>query len=118
MGRFLGWKITAGAGALWQQTRSLLGKFGPTGTHVATGLANAGTAVQRVFVAVVARPVTQALVEGIRSLAVLVRPVSQSTVVHRLLGRLVGGSWLRWGLELLLLPLLITPSLAADLAAG
>ncbi|WP_323099406.1 hypothetical protein [Intrasporangium sp. YIM S08009] len=118
VGRWLGSKIGAGAKALWQQTRSLLGKLGPTGNRIATGLVNTGTAVQRAFVAVVAHPVTQALVEGARSLAVLVRPVSQSTVVHRLLGRLVGGTWLRWGLELVLLPLVIAPSLLADLFAG
>ncbi|WP_207555727.1 hypothetical protein [Intrasporangium flavum] len=118
VGRWLGSKVVAGAKALWQQTRSLLGRCGPTGTRIATGLATTGTAVQRVFVAVAAHPVTQALVEGIRSLAVLVRPISQSTVVHRLLGRLVGGSWLRWGLELLLLPLVIAPGLLADLVTG
>jgi hypothetical protein len=118
IGRFLGSQIAAGAKALWQQTRSLLGKLGPTGTRIASGLVNTGTAVQRVFVAVVAHPVTQALVDGIRSLGILIRPVSQSTVVHRLLGRPVGGSWLRWGLELVLLPLVIAPSLLADLVAG
>ncbi len=116
--RFLGSKIAAGAKALWQQTRYLLGKLGPTGTRIATGLVNTGTAVQRVFVAVAAHPVTQALVEGIRTLGVLVRPLSQSTVVHRLLGRLVGGSWLRWGLEMVLLPLVIAPTMLADLVTG
>ncbi|GAA1993592.1 hypothetical protein GCM10009817_39870 [Terrabacter lapilli] len=118
VGRWLGSKIAAGAKALWQQTRSLLGRCGPTGNRIAAGLANTGTAIQLVFVAVAAHPVTQALVEGARSLAVLVRPVSQSTVVHRLLGRLVGGSWLRWGLELVLLPLVIAPNLLVDLVAS
>ena len=48
----------------------------------------------------------------------LVRPVSQSVVVHRLLGRLVGASWLRWAIELLALPLVLAPSLVIDLGAG
>ena len=115
---FLGSRVAAGAKAVWQQTRSLLGKCGPTGTRISAGLANAGTAVQRVFVAVAGHPVTQAVARAVTSLAVLVRPVSQSTVLHRLLGRLVGGSWLRWGLELVLLPLVIAPSLLADLVTG
>ncbi|MGO4598511.1 hypothetical protein [Terrabacter sp. 2RAF25] len=118
VGRFLGSKIAAGASALWQQTRSLLGICGPTGSRIATGLANAGTAVRRLFVAVAAHPVSQAVGRAVTSLAVLVRPFSQSTVLHRLLGRLVGGSWLRWGVELLLLPVVVAPSLLADLVAA
>ncbi|MGO4599472.1 hypothetical protein [Terrabacter sp. 2RAF25] len=118
VGRFLGSKIAAGASALWQQTRSLLGKLGPTGTRVATGLANAGTMVRRVFCAVAIHPVTQTVARGVAALAGLVRPVSQSTVLHRLLGRLVGASWLLWTLEILLLPLLLAPSLLGDLLGG
>src|SRR6476620_6188316 len=34
----------------------------------------------------------------------MVRPLRQTVVPHRLLGRLVGASWLRWSLELLTLP--------------
>lgn len=118
VGRFLGSRIAAGAKAVWQQTRSLLGKCGPAGTRIATGLASAGTACRRLLVAVAAHPVTQALVDGVRSLAALVRPVSHSTVVHRLLGRLVGASWLRWALELLILPFVMAPNLATDLSRG
>ena len=118
VGRFLGSKIAAGASALWQQTRSLLGKLGPTGTRIATGLANAGTVVRRLVIGVAAHPVTQTIVRGVASVAGLVRPVSQSVVVHRLLGRLVGASWLRWALELLALPLVIAPGLVVDVSAG
>ncbi|MGO4602519.1 hypothetical protein [Terrabacter sp. 2YAF2] len=118
VGRFFGSKIAAGAKALWQQTRSLLGMCGPTGSRIATGLANAGTAVRRLFVAVAAHRVSQAVGRAVTSLAVLVRPVSQSTVLHRLLGGLVGGSWLRWGVQLLLLPLVLAPSVLVDLVAG
>ncbi|GAA5031848.1 hypothetical protein GCM10023258_30400 [Terrabacter aeriphilus] len=118
VGRFVASKIAAGASALWQQTRSLLGKCGPTGIRVATGLANAGTVVRRVIVAVVAHPVTQSVVRGVAAVAGLVRPVSQTTVLHRLLSRLVSASWMRWALELFLLPLVLAPSLLADLLTG
>lgn len=116
--RFLASKIAAGASTLWQQTRSLLGKFGPTGTRIATGLANAGMLVRRAFIAVATHPVTQNVVRGVAAVAGLVRPVSQSTVLHRLLSRLVSASWMRWTLELLLLPLVFAPSLLADIFAG
>ncbi|KRF44602.1 hypothetical protein ASH01_11460 [Terrabacter sp. Soil811] len=116
--RFLGSKIAAGASVLWQQTRSLLGKLGPTGTRVATGLANAGTVVRGVFAAVVTHPVTQTVARGVAGLAGLVRPVSQTTVLHQLLGRLIGSTWLRWGLEVILLPLVLIPGRLADLTAG
>ena len=118
VGRFLVSKIAAGASALWQHTRSLLGKLGPTGTRIATGLANAGTVVRRVSVGVVTHPVTQSVVRGVAAVAGLVRPVSQTTLLHRLLGRLVGASWMRWSLELFLLPVVLAPSLLGDLLAG
>ncbi|GAA3721352.1 hypothetical protein GCM10022399_42140 [Terrabacter ginsenosidimutans] len=115
LGRFLGSKIASGASALWQQTRSLLGKLGPTGTRMATGLESAGTVVRRVFVAIVTHPVTQSVMRGVAAVAGLVRPVSQTAVLHRLLSRLVGASWMRWTIEMLLLPLVLAPSLLGDL---
>lgn len=116
--QWFGSKIAAGASALWRHTHSLLAKCGPTGTRIATGLATAGGACRRLFVTVCGHPATQALVRGVASLAVLVRPVTHSTVVHRLLGRLVGASWLRWSLELLILPFVMAPNLVADLSGG
>jgi hypothetical protein len=116
--RFIGSKVAAGASALWQQTRSLLGKLGPTGARIASGPDNAGTVMRRFLVGVAVHPVTQTIIRGVTSLAGLVRPLSQSVVVHRLLGMLVGASWLRWVIELVALPLVIAPRLVVDLSAG
>ncbi|TQM57825.1 hypothetical protein [Humibacillus xanthopallidus] len=84
--QFVGSKIAGGASALWRQTRSLLGKLGPSGTRIATGLADAGSMVRGVFVSLAVHPVSQTITRAVTSLAGLVRPASQSVVVHRLLG--------------------------------
>jgi hypothetical protein len=47
----------------------------------------------------------------------VVRPVSQSVVVQRLLGRLFVASCLRWALELVALPLVMAPGLVVDVSA-
>ncbi|EWS99890.1 hypothetical protein N865_20005 [Intrasporangium oryzae NRRL B-24470] len=116
--RWLTSRATAGARALWRHTRSLLDRLGPAGTRTARGLASAGTAAHRLATAVATHPLTQTILQGATRLAALIRPASQSTVVHRLLGRLLGTSTIRWAVELLVLPLLLAPSLIPQVTAG
>ena len=110
----LGSRLTAGATAIWRWIRSTLNRFGPGGTRVATALAEAGSAVGRFVARVMTHPVTQAVARSLRSVARLVRPVSQSLVVHRLTAAFVATPWLRILLEVVTVPFVIAPGLTVQ----
>ncbi|MDC5696454.1 hypothetical protein OO014_04230 [Intrasporangium calvum] len=110
---WIGAKLTAGASALWQWTRGTLARFGPTGVRIANSLGEAGSAVGGFVTRVATHPISQALARTVRSVARLVRPVSQSLVVHRLAAVFVAAPWLRGLLEVLVLPFVIAPGLTA-----
>lgn len=114
--RWVGSKIAAGASAIWRWTRTTLARFGPTGVRIAGTLGEAGSAVGRLVVRVGTHPISQALVRTVASVARLVRPVSQSLVVHRLAASFVGTPWLRVLLEVAALPFVIAPGLTVQVA--
>lgn len=107
------WSRAAGAAlagvgrGLWARAKGLLTRSGATGTRIAQALSRAGTTVVTSVEAVAAHPVIQQVIQAVRSLAGLVRPLSQSLVVHRLLSLLVPGLWIRVALEALAVPLVI-----------
>ena len=112
--RWVGSKVSAGASAIWEWTRTTLARFGPTGVRIATTLGEAGSAVGRFVSRVMTHPVTRTVAGTVKSLARLVRPVSQSLVVHRLTAAFVATPWLRVLLEVVTLPFVIAPGLSAQ----
>ena len=105
--------VLAGFGrGLWARAKGLLIRSG-TGTRIAQALSNAGTTVVMAARAVAAHPVVQQGIRGARALAGLVRPLSQSVVVHRLLGLLIPTAWIRVAVEVLAMPLVIGAGMQA-----
>ena len=113
---WLGGTIATAAGTLWRWTSATLIRFGPGGARVAAALANAGAGATGFLARVLAHPISQAVARGLTALARLVRPVSQSLVTHRLLGRLIATPWLRIALEVLTLPFIAAPGLTGTLS--
>jgi hypothetical protein len=109
----VGWARAAGTAlarfgrGLWARTKDLLTRSGTTGARIAQALSRAGTTVVAAAHAVASHPVIQQVIHAVRSLAGLVRALSQTVLVHRLLGLLVPALWLRVALEALALPLVI-----------
>ena len=100
---------------LWARVKGLLAHGGITGARVSQALSRAGAALGGAARAVLAHPAAQPVLRTVQSMLGLVRPVSQGLVTHRLLGLLIPAVWLRVVLELLALPLLLTPGFPATL---
>ena len=84
---------------LWARVKGLLGRSGPTGTRVVQALSRAGAALAGAAAPSSSHPATQSVIHTVKSLFGLVRPVSQSVVVHRLLALVVPAVWLRVALR-------------------
>ena len=99
--------VLAGFGrGLWARAKGLLIRSG-TGTRIAQALSNAGTTVVMAARMAASHPLVERVIRGARALAGLVRPLSQSVVVHRLLGLLIPTAWIRVAVEVLAMPLVI-----------
>ncbi|MGO4341542.1 hypothetical protein [Pedococcus sp. 2YAF34] len=103
---------------LWARTKTLLGRGGTLGADASRALSTAGTWARHTVHTVATHPAIQPVTQVVKSLAGLVRPVSHSVVVHRLVGLLVPSLWVRVALELLALPLLLVPALPGQVRAG
>ncbi len=103
---------------LWARVKDLLGSSGATGARIVQSLSHAGAAMAGAVRAVLAHPAAQPILQTVRSLLGLVRPLSQGVVTHRLLGLLVPAVWLRVALELIALPLLLAPGMPAAIRSG
>ena len=101
--------LTSFGRGVWACVKNLLGHGGTTGARVSQSLSQAGAALRGAARAVLAHLATQPVLQTLKSMSGLVRPVSQGMVTHRLLGLLVPAVWLRVALELIALPLLLAP---------
>ena len=113
--RWVGSWLTAGTSAIWRRTRDTLARFGPSGVRIAQAMDHTGSAVSRFVTRVTTHPITQALSRSLKSVTRLVRPISQSLVVHRLAATFAAAPWLRVLLELVTLPFVIAPGLTVQM---
>lgn len=97
--------------ACWIRAKGLLGRCGSPGGRIAKALSSTGSALTRAAQAVATHPAAQPVIQAVRSVLSLVRPLSHGVVAHRLLGLLVPAVWLRVALEILAVPLLLAPGL-------
>ncbi|NYG07775.1 hypothetical protein BJ986_002262 [Phycicoccus badiiscoriae] len=105
--------LAAAGGYLWARAQQLLSRCGTTGQRIEHALSEAGSAVSRAACAVVAHPAAPAVTHAAKAGLRLVRAVSRSVVVHRLL-RLIPMQSIRIALELIVLPLVLALGLPEE----
>jgi hypothetical protein len=119
--RWLANGVTSIGRSVWSWVTGLLRRTQP-GVRITTALETAGAAIASAVEMIVQHPVTEALAHGISLLGGLIRPLTQSLLVHRLLARLIPVRGLRILLEVLVMLTVLIPAplsqLATRLATG